>query len=321
MSGWSYVLTEGDAGKSAGQLLKEAGFTKKQISRQKFLPSGICLDGEKCRVTDSGKPGQLLEGNFREAHSPEQASAGEEAAREIVAAEPFEKEKNKEFTDFTDLEILYEDEYLLAVNKPSGLACHKGRGHYTDHLGNQVVRYFLQKGRNITVRQIGRLDLDTSGIVLFALDSVTAQRLWKQRQEGQLVKTYYALVHGRMEQESGQITLPLGKKPGCKNQMCVLPKGEGLSAETLYSLLWEKKLSEEYISCVSCHLKTGRTHQIRVHFSATAHPLLGDKVYGKEDGAKRLMLHAGELCFIHPYTRQIVKLQARIPWQCISYLK
>ena len=103
--------------------------------------------------------------------------------------------------------------------------------------------------------------------------------------------------------------------------MCVLPKGEGLSAETLYSLLWEKKLSEEYISCVSCHLKTGRTHQIRVHFSATAHPLLGDKVYGKEDGAKRLMLHAGELCFIHPYTRQIVKLQAGIPWQCISYLK
>ena len=77
MSGWSYVLTEGDAGKSAGQLLKEAGFTKKQISRQKFLPSGICLDGEKCRVTDSGKPGQLLEVNFREAHSPEQASAGE----------------------------------------------------------------------------------------------------------------------------------------------------------------------------------------------------------------------------------------------------
>ena len=65
-------LTEGDAGKSAGQLLKEAGFTKKQISRQKFLPSGICLDGEKCRVTDSGKPGQLLEVNFREAYSPEQ---------------------------------------------------------------------------------------------------------------------------------------------------------------------------------------------------------------------------------------------------------
>ena len=184
------MLTEGDAGKSAGQLLKEAGFTKKQISRQKFLPSGICLDGEKCRVTDSGKPGQLLEVNFREAHSPEQASAGEEAAREIVAAESFEKEKNKEFTDFPDLEILYEDEYLLAVNKPSGLACHKGRGHYTDHLGNQVVRYFLQKGRNITVRQIGRLDLDTSGIVLFALDPVTAQRLWKQRQEGQLLKTY-----------------------------------------------------------------------------------------------------------------------------------
>ena len=226
-----------------------------------------------------------------------------------------------ELTDFPDPEILYEDEYLLAVNKPSGLACHKGRGHYTDHLGNQVVRYFLQKGRNITVRQIGRLDLDTSGIVLFALDPVTAQRLWKQRQEGQLVKTYYALVHGRMEQESGQITLPLGKKPGCKNQMCVFPKGEGLPAETLYSLLWEKKLSEEYVSCVSCHLKTGRTHQIRVHFSATAHPLLGDKVYGKEDGAKRLMLHAGELCFIHPYTKQMVKLQARIPWECISYLR
>ena len=100
------MLTEGDVGKSAGQLLKEAGFTKKQISRQKFLPSGICLDGEKCRVTDSGKPGQLLEVNFREAYSPEQASAGEEAAREIVAAEPFEKEKNKEFTDFPDLEIL-----------------------------------------------------------------------------------------------------------------------------------------------------------------------------------------------------------------------
>nr|WP_294528185.1 RluA family pseudouridine synthase [uncultured Blautia sp.] len=315
MSGWSYVLTERDSGKRIGQLLKEAGFTKKQISRQKFLPSGICLDKNQCRVTDTGKAGQLLEVNFREAHSPKLASEGKDIAREIIAGETSEKEGNMEFADFSDLEILYEDEYLLAVNKPSGLACHKGRGHYTDHLGNQVVRYFLQKGRDITVRQIGRLDLDTSGIVLFALDPVTAQRLWKQRQEGQLVKTYYALVHDRLKTKTGQITLPMGKKPGCKNQMCVFPEGEGLPAETLYSLLWEKEISGEAVSCVKCHLKTGRTHQIRVHFSATGHPLLGDKIYGKEDGAKRLMLHAGELCFIHPYTRQPVKVQAQIPWE------
>ena len=101
---------------------------------------------EKCRVTDSGKPGSFS-AIFREAHSPEQASAGGEAAREIVAAESFEKESNKEFTDFSDLEILYEDEYLLAVNKPSGLACHKGRGHYTDHLGNQVLSVFSSKNK------------------------------------------------------------------------------------------------------------------------------------------------------------------------------
>ncbi len=108
------------------------------------------------------------------------------------------------------------------------------------------------------MRQIGRLDLDTSGIVLFALDPVTAQRLWKQGR-GQLVKTYYALCARQDGTGIRTDYLPLGKEPGCKNQMCVLPKGEGLSAETLYALLWEKKLSEEYISCVSCHLKTGRT--------------------------------------------------------------
>lgn len=299
MSGWFCIASEKDTGKSINQILKEAGFTKKQISRQKFLPEGICLDKKQCRVTDIVKQGQLLELNFRDEERPK------EAIKECT--EP---------VDLSGLEILYEDQYLLAVNKPSGLVCHKGRGHYKDHLGSLVIEYFLQKGRNITVRQIGRLDRDTSGIVLFALDSVTAQRLWEQRQKGELVKTYYALAHGRLNQKTGRITLRIGKKEGFINQMCVLPEGEGLWAETFYSLVWEGIFGDEPISCVSCQLKTGRTHQIRVHFSATGHPLLGDRIYGREDKAKRLMLHAGRLRFIHPYTGRSVDLQTKIPWEC-----
>ena len=161
MKQWKSMICEADEGKTLEEILRAAGFSRKEISRQKFIPDGITLDGEKCRVTAKVHTGQLVTLNFRE--------------KEEEKVSVPENEKNGQETGIS---ILYEDDCLLIVEKPSGLSCHPGPGHYLDNLGSMAMAYCQEKGEEYPIRQIGRLDKDTSGIVVFAKDKVTAARLW-----------------------------------------------------------------------------------------------------------------------------------------------
>ena len=283
------MICEADEGKTLEEILRAAGFSRKEISRQKFIPDGITLDGEKCRVTVKVHTGQLVTLNFREKEEekvsvPENEKSGQE----------------------TGISILYEDDCLLIVEKPSGLSCHPGPGHYLDNLGSMAMAYCQEKGEEYPIRQIGRLDKDTSGIVVFAKDKVTAARLWQQRREGTLQKTYYAVVHGRLRPAEGIIDSPMGKVPGEKNKMCVCPGA--MSAITNYRVIREENYEGKELSVVECTLVTGRTHQIRVHMASLGHPLFGDRIYGIPDGAPGLCLHAGKIRLLQPFTGKEINI-------------
>lgn len=297
MKQWEYIIKEEEDGKSLEKILRTAGFSKKEISRQKFLPDGITLDGEKCRVNQAAKKGQVLILKFKEVSIPEVC-----CEKLVISETP---------------EILYEDDSLLIVDKPSGMPCHRGRGHYKDNLGSFVQNYCSLKGECFPVREIGRLDKDTSGLVVFAKSKTAAARLWKQRQDGRFQKKYKAWVHGKMKQPEGIIRFPVAHIPGEKNKMCVIHAEEKreavnlMSAVTHYRVIEEKNGKGGVVSLVECTLETGRTHQIRVHMSSIGYPLLGDRIYGIADDAERLYLHAESLILFQPFTGAQIMVETK----------
>lgn len=292
MKEFTYGASGDDENLTVGQILKRLGFSEKEISRQKFIPGGIQLDNRQCRVTEKICPGQTLKLLFPE-KKEKYADAEGLKADEIP-------------------EILYEDDDLLVVNKPEGLPSHQGRGHYHDNLGTRLQLWLASKGTPVSaVREIGRLDRDTSGLMVFAKNRITAARLSRQRQEGKLEKLYYALVWGSFVTESGEIDFPVGEMPGEKNKMAVMKQGK--KAVTCYRLITGGVFREKTVSLLECRLKTGRTHQIRVHMAAFGHSLVGDALYGnkKEDRDIRLCLHAGRIRFLQPFTETEIRVSAR----------
>lgn len=211
-----------------------------------------------------------------------------------------------------ELEILYEDQDILAVNKPAGIVTHPSGSHYSDSLSNQVAAYFRSKGESTKVRSIGRLDKETSGILLFARNQTAAARLQKQRESGISEKTYLAAVSGSMPEDTDgafhRITTPLAPDPKNRLKMVISPDGSlpgSKPAETLYSVL-KSTAPDSRISAslVMLRLKTGRTHQIRVHMASLGHPLLGDSLYHLSDTTNlfsRAALHAWKLKFHPPF--------------------
>lgn len=279
---------------SVQQILKQqAGFTKKEISRAKFLPDGIRKNGIRCRVTETVVPGDLVEIQLEE------------------EAQPFEKLIGK--TEVLD--ILYEDQDLLAVNKPAGLVTHPQGGHYEDTLANQVQGYYAGKKESHIIRPVGRLDKDTSGIVIFAKNKTAAARLQRQRERGEFQKTYLAVTEtGRQKQTAEEkeiwtlIDRPMAQDPENHLRMILIPYGK--PARTWYRILWEGKTRQ----LLALRLETGRTHQIRLHMASCGTPLLGDPLYGGDQTQiNRSALHAWQTTLRQPYTGAPIHLTAPIP--------
>lgn len=219
-------------------------------------------------------------------------------------------------------EILYEDEDIAIINKPSGLVVHPAVGHKDDTL----VHGLLMKLKNLSgiggkIRPgiVHRLDKDTSGVMVIAKNDYTHKKLITAFKERLIEKVYIAVVYGKLVQKKGKIETFIGRHPKARKKMAVLK--EGKIAITCYETLEEFKQS----SLVLAKPITGRTHQIRLHFSHIGHPVLGDPIYGgiKHNIPKppRLMLHAYEISFEHPRTQQKMSFKAPIPEEFQNYIQ
>ncbi len=178
-----------------------------------------------------------------------------------------------------NLDILYEDNWMLVVNKPSGIAVHPSILHYSNSLSNGIRYYFDQINLHKKMRPVNRLDLHTSGIIVFAKCSYIHEQLSMQMQAGTFIKYYYAMVHGFLENSQGVIDLPISRKANSIIERCV-DLEHGQKSITEYTVI--NYLKDKNCTLVKCKLLTGRTHQIRVHFSNIGHPLVGDSLYGND---------------------------------------
>lgn len=207
------------------------------------------------------------------------------------------------------LNIIYEDEALLILDKPAGIAVHPSISHYTDSLANGVKYYFDTIGLKRKIRPVNRLDLNTSGLIVFAKNEYVQECLIQQMQTNEFKKEYLAIVHGIFENVQGTINLPIARKENSIIERCISENGQ--EAITHYEVL---KTSND-LSLVHCILQTGRTHQIRAHMSAIGHPLVGDTLYGSNfsDSITRQALHSYKISFIHPIPHQIVSFTSELP--------
>lgn len=215
-----------------------------------------------------------------------------------------------------DLSILYEDEWLLIVDKPSGIAIHPSILHFDTSLSNGIKYYFDSINLKKKIRPITRLDKDTSGIVVFAKCEYIQESLIKQMKNKTFQKKYYAICMGTFENKSGTISLPIARKPGSIIERQI-DFENGQDSITHYKLI--KNFSE--FSLVECSLETGRTHQIRIHMKAINHTLLGDTLYGtKSDLINRQALHCHFIEFIHPITNEKIKIECKLPLDFLKIL-
>ena len=207
-----------------------------------------------------------------------------------------------------NLNIVYEDDWLLVINKPAGIAIHPSILHYEDSLSNGIKYYFDKIGLKKKIRPVNRLDLNTSGLVIFAKCEYIQENLTLQMKDKTFVKEYLALADGVFENKRDIINLPIDRKPGSIIERCISLAGQ--TSITHYEVLQE---FDKY-SLIKCTLETGRTHQIRVHMSAIGHPLLGDTLYGKSSNLiSRHALHSSKIKFIHPISKNEIEIEAELP--------
>ena len=203
------------------------------------------------------------------------------------------------------LNILFEDDYLLILNKPAGYPIHPSMLHFEDSISNGVKYYFDTIGLHKKIRPVNRLDKDTSGVVIFAKNEYIQECLVRQMKNNTFVKEYIAICEGTLPQKKGTINEPIARKENSIIERCVSASGD--NAITHYEVIQ----SNGEFSVLHLKLETGRTHQIRVHLSYIGNPILGDTLYGKSSKLiKRQALHSYKVVFIHPVTHEKLEIEA-----------
>ncbi len=283
-----YTCAPADDGLEVLTLLRREFLVSTNLLRQlKVTENGITLDGLRVTVRHTVRPGQVLS---------------------ILREPDSGKERRVEPTE-GELDVVYEDGDLMILNKPAGLPVHPSPGHYDGQtLGNRVVWHLTQRGETPTFRAINRLDRGTSGLMTCAKNKLAAHRLEEQLAQKGIRRTYHAVCEGVGLPASGTIDLPIGKAEGKGIMRCVRPDGQ--RAVTHYKVLREQNGR----TLLEVQLDTGRTHQIRVHFSHLGHPLCGDFMYGREiEGMKGCALHSCAISLTQPTTGQPLAFEAPDP--------
>jgi len=212
------------------------------------------------------------------------------------------------------LDILYEDNDVILVNKPKGMVVHPAAGHYSGTLVNALLYHCKDNlsGINGVLRPgiVHRIDMDTTGVIIACKNDNAHQNIAKQLAEHSITRRYIAIVNGNLKEDEGVVDAPIARAKNDRKKMAV--DKDGKTAVTHYKVL-ERLKNYTYIECV---LETGRTHQIRVHMSYINHPLLGDEIYSGKKESMKLQgqcLHAMVLGFIHPTTNEYMEFKAPIP--------
>ncbi|EXX85919.1 pseudouridine synthase [Paenibacillus darwinianus] len=312
------TIDPGDEGMTVRTVLeKRLGVSRKLLSRLKLTEEGLTLNGERVYTTVKVKAGDLVAIRMER-----------ERSDDILPQE-------------MPLDIVYEDPYLLILNKTAGVIVHPTHGHYTHTLANGVVHLWQTRGESFRFRPVHRLDQETSGVVAVAKNGYVHQQLSEQMQRGEIDKTYIAFVFGKPEPAAGTVNEPIDRNPDAPHIRIVTP--DGYPSVTHYETV--QVYGDGTASLVRLKLETGRTHQIRVHMRHIGCPLIGDKMYGiaaepsdsqpaagraadthggearacpewraaAHEAAGRQALHASELAFTHPMTGERVTFRASLP--------
>ena len=283
----TYEITAEQEGTKIGDFLRTAGYSRHVIIHLKKTENGILLNGEWAYVGQFLKEGDHLEIRIIEFESSEQ----------IVPAE-------------LPLDIVYEDEDLLIINKPADMPIHPSINNYDNTLANALMWYYQQKGETFVYRCINRLDRDTTGLLIVAKNMLSGGILSDMSKKREIHREYLAIAEGEVPQE-GVIDAPIARKEESVIERCVdFEKGD--RAVTHY---WRLDYRNGY-SLVRLKLETGRTHQIRVHMKYLGHPLTGDYLYNPD---YRILdhqaLHSWKLAFRHPITGAQMQFKADPPWK------
>lgn len=262
-------------------LLSNMGLSAGVIRGLKQIPHSIMLNNEAVYVTKTVSLNDMLTVSIKDKQSPN-----------IVPSE-------------IPLDILYEDEEIIALNKPREMPTHPSHNHHNDTLANGLVNYF--KDKTFTFRAITRLDRDTSGIVLVAKNSLSAQILGEDIKNKKIEKEYIAVINGQPSDDNGIISAPIKRAKEGIILRCVAPDGK--EAVTEYKVL--KKING--FTLISLIPITGRTHQLRVHLSHIGNPIYGDDLYGAPQKNEKTRLHCKKLIFNHPVTKKKIEIEAPIP--------
>jgi len=296
-------ISEKYDGKTVLSYLKDNGFSHALISRMKRIPNGITLNGEHVTVRAILHKGDILSLSYED---------NSDDVNLHIEPTPL------------DIDIVYEDDDLVVVNKPFGMPTIPSHNHQGDTLANALT--YRYRDQSFVFRAINRLDKNTSGLVLVARDAHAATELYSQMQKKLINKSYVAVLYGKIEPSEGEIKSYIKRERESIIKRVNLEDFEDGAqlAHTTYRTLRTINGSKGVFSVVSASPLTGRTHQLRVHFSSLGNPICGDDLYGRQNefsSIGRQALHASTLEFIHPTTKQKVSFTAELPADMTNLLE
>jgi 23S rRNA pseudouridine1911/1915/1917 synthase len=286
MSKFVFNVEEKDSGRSIKDILRnELGFSKRLRAKLKNNPELVRLNGIEAEGWIPLKTGDQVTVDFP-------------------------KETSNFVPENIPLDIIYQDNDLLILNKQAGIVCHPTKGHPGHTISNGVQHYIDTNNKEFKIRFINRLDMDTSGVLAIAKNSHSQDAVVKQMKDNQVEKKYLAVVKGVIEKDSGTIDQPIGQPDPLLVNRGVVADGD----ESITHFKVVTRYPKGY-SLVELLLETGRTHQIRVHLAHLGHPVVGDHLYGENEPflIERQALHALSLSLTHPVTGKQMVFEAPLP--------